>query len=309
MDAAVPVVGQKIAWIDAEDLGVGEGIRCPHHLLCLQDILRLAGIGVVRELREHAADLCGRVHLVDDAGRLGRCHELVVHRLGNHLIEPLAREAVLHKGARDERVALDGVDLIEREPVLHLSLPACHAGTDKAGEEIDRFARVPALVGKDKIERRLIVRERDERLYPIVPELGKYLVVVGKAFLVRLRVVCIREDAAPGDGHAVDLEAHLGEKRDIFLVVVVEIRAMALGIVGKVFGLCHRTFDFGRAHACILRIVCHVGIEVLAHDVVHAPALAAFVPAALDLVCSCRSSPEEAFGECLSHCFTPFFRP
>ena len=309
MDAAVPVVGQKVARIDAEDLRIRESIRCSHHLLRLQDIFRLAGVGIVGELREHAADLCIWVHLVDDAGRLGRCHELVVHGLGNHLIEALSRETVLHESSRDEGMALDGVNLIEREPVLHLALPACHARTHEAGEEIDCLAGVPALIGKHEIKRRLVVRERDKWLDAVGAELGEHLVVEGKAFLIRYGIVGVWEDTAPGDGHAVDLEAHLCQKRDILFVVVVEVRTMALGIMSCVVGLCQGTLDLGCAHAGILCVVRDVGIEVLAYHIVYAPALAAFVPATLDLICSSRSSPEEAFGECLSHCFTPFFRP
>ena len=108
-------------------------------------------------------------------------------------------------------------------------------------------------------------------------------VVEGEAGLVGLGVVAVGEDTAPGDGHAEHVEAHLGEQRDILLVVMVEIDAVMVGI--EAVGV-----DIDRDLARLL-------VAAAQEVVVDGSAAAVHVPSALKLVGGGGATPIETLGE------------
>ena len=108
-------------------------------------------------------------------------------------------------------------------------------------------------------------------------------VVEGKTGLVGLGIIAVGEDAAPGDGHAEHVEAHLGEQRDILLVVMVEIDAVMVGV--EAVGV-----DVDRD---LTRLLVAAAQEV----VVDGSAAAVHVPSALKLVGGSGAAPIETLGE------------
>ena len=108
-----------------------------------------------------------------------------------------------------ERVYPDGVDFIERQPVMNFPFIALKYSTGIALEEADEPAVSPAVIYQRKMKRRLIVRQRHHRLNTILPAFIEYLVIVGKPCFIRFFIIAIREDAAPGNRKTENLKAHL----------------------------------------------------------------------------------------------------
>ena len=185
------------------------------------------------------------------------------------------------------------VDLVEREPPADLVVVAVEHGARIALEEPDELAALPAVVLLDQVIGHLVVRERHQRLDAVSAAAVKDLVVEREARLVGLQLVAHREDAAPGDGHAVHGEAHLGEERDVLLVAVVEVDAVVVGVEAV-------RVDLDRDLA---RGVHRAPEEV----VVYAGPAPVNVPRALELVGRRRAAPEKALREGNRHDELPFF--
>ena len=129
--------------------------------------------------------------------------------------------------------------------------------------------------------------ERHERLDVVLLELVEDLVVEGEAGLVGLILHARGEDAAPGDGHAEHVEAHLGKERDVLFVVMVEVDTVVVGV--ELVGI-----DVDRDLARLLNAAAH---EV----VVDRRAAPVDVPGALELIRGRSAAPIEALGELDSH--------
>ena len=196
------------------------------------------------------------------------------------LVEVLLAEPVLGRGdaAGQEGLMEHGVDLVEGEPVLDPLAIALEQGAGVALEEADEAAVGPAVVGAGQVERGLVVADGDQRLDAVLLELVEDPVVEGQPLLVGLGLVTEREDAAPGDGEAEDLEAHLRQQGDVLGVTVVEVDGLELEVV-RCGGLGGR------------------GQDAPGHDVLDGQALAVLVVGALDLVGGGGSAPQEAAGE------------
>ena len=105
----------------------------------------------------------------------------------------------------------DEVDLVDHDPVPHPAGQTAHDRLAEAHEEADGLSAVPAGVGGGEVEGHLVVGQREDRFHAVGPDLVDEALVEGQALLVGLGLVAEREDAAPGDGEAEDLEAHLRE--------------------------------------------------------------------------------------------------
>ena len=296
LHAVLAEVTARIAGIGAADLHVGaEPVHAAHLLLIGQDVGRIARSRIGEDEAIHVAHLELRVLLVGEAHHAAARHELVVQRLVALLRSDLDAggrtlialdEARRHHGA--ERGGA-GVDLVEGEPVGHLVLVALEHGGGVLHEEVDELAALPAVVLLDQVVGHLVVRQRHERLDAVLLALVEHAVVEGEAGLIRLLVVAVREDAAPGDGHAEDVEAHLGEQRDVLGVVVVEVDAVVVGV--ELVRL-----DIDRNLTRLL--------EAAAHEVVvDARAAPVDIPRALELVGRGGTAPEEALRELDCHVY------
>ena len=188
----------------------------------------------------------------------------MVHRLVTDLFKVLPRETVFDQTAGRVRMADDAVNLVEGQPVFHLVLVAFADRPDILFKEADDFAGIPAVVIEHQIQRWFIVRHRNQRFNVIFLEFVEHLIVELQAGLVRLFVIAIRINAAPGDRHAVDLKAHLGHQRDVFFIMMVEITAVPFRIVDLVLRMGQRFLNVPGCDLVMLVKIFDVGIEVRA---------------------------------------------
>ena len=137
----------------------------------------------------------------------------------------------------------------------------------------------PAIVFFRQMQRHLIMRQRHQRLNPVLMQLIKHHIIESQPRLIRFTFFPGREDAAPGNRHPVHLEAHLRHQCNIFLVMMIEVRSCTIRIVAVLF---RRLRDSPRAE--MRAVGQHIGI---------AQSLAITVIAALKLIGSRRSSPEK----------------
>ena len=108
------------------------------------------------------------------------------------------------------------------------------------------------------------------RLDAVFVQLVKQIVIEPHPRWVRFGLVPLGKEAAPGDGRAEALEAHLGKKFDVLFIAVVEVDAH---VVGVVFAGDDAIGDPA------------LGVGVTRrHHIRHAQALAVFIVSALALV-------------------------
>ena len=276
LDALVSQGTQQVAGVLAAHVEVPEGVVGALGLLGRPDVTGIGGQRVGGHGQDHAADLDVGVDLVGDPRGGSGGDELVV----DGLVEVLLSEPVLGGGdaAGQEGLVEDGVDLVEGEPVPNPLAVSLEQGAGVALEEADEAAVGPAVIGAGQVERGLVVADGDQRLDAVLLELVEDPVVEGQPLLVGLGLVTEREDTAPGDGEAEDLEAHLRQQGDVLGVTVVEVDGLKLEVV-RSGGLGGR------------------GQDAPGHDVLNGQALAVLVVGALDLVGSGGSAPQEAAGE------------
>ena len=214
-------------------------------LLGGEHVRRRAGVGVDgRATTDHAADHILRVNLVREFDGKSAREELMVQRGidGGQLVLVVGgRKAHGHDvllgqdAARDEgaeAAVLQHVDLVEGEPVLHQALVLGEDGTAQVEEEVDAAAVRPAVVLLGEAHGDLVVADGDERLDAPLLALREHGTIELDACLVGLGLVAHWIEAAPVDGRAEDLHAHLAEELDVLLVVPVEVDRLVARIVG-----------------------------------------------------------------------------
>ena len=127
------------------------------------------------------------------------------------------------------------------------------------------------------------MRQRHHGLDALLATGLEHAAVELHARLIGLRLIAVGEDAAPVDGHAVALEAHLAKELDVIQVVMVHVHGLVAGVmtaledaVGDVARLAHRAAG---------------------HDVRHAQALTTLVVASLALIGGRGATPEKPLRE------------
>ena len=250
---------------------------------------RIARGGIGKDKAVHVAHLKLRVVLVGIAHDATAGDKLVMQRLHTGLRRGVNRrsralEALNHAGLEEvAHVLSTAVDLVEGEPELDLVLVTVEDGLAVLLKEADELAARPAVVLLDQVIGHLVVREGHERLDVVGAQAVEDAVVEGEAGLVGLSIVAVGEDTAPGDGHAEHVEAHLGEQRDVLLIVMVEIDAVMVGV--ETIGV-----DVDRNLARLL-------VAAAQEVVVDGRTAAVHVPSALKLVGGGGATPIEALGE------------
>ena len=294
LDAVVAPEAPGVGGVVAANLDVGTvPVHLAHLLLVEQDVGGIAGGGVGQDEAVHVAHPERGVALVRVADGAARGHELVVKGL----------IAVLEGGmdaGRGTLVALDhagleevahvhgaAVDLVEGEPVGDLAMIAVEDGLGIPLEEADELAGGPAVVLLDEVVGHLVMGHGHQGLDAMGVAAVEDPVVEGETGLVGLGVVAVGEDAAPADGHAEHVEAHLREQRDVLLVAVVEVDAVMVGI--ELVGI-DLEGDLARPLVGAAREV-----------VVDGRTAAVCVPGTLELVGGRGPAPEEALGENCCH--------
>ena len=298
---------EQVAGVLAEHLNVYVAVDTAHPLLGGEVVLRLAGVGIEAQAGHHAADHGPWAQLMAQLDGQSAGHHLVMHGLIHDLVKVLAREAVRDQRAAGNGVAQHGVHLVEGEPVFDVLAKALKADAGVLDKEVDHLAGCPAVEVGHKGQRRVIVAQGDQRLNAVGLALLEHILVEGNALFVGLFVPGVGEDAAPADGGTEHLVAHLGHQGDILFIMVIEVGAMALGVVVLGAGL-EGSFQVSSAVGKLLGIVRHTYVAVR-QAVLNGHALAALVPGTLTLVSGFCAAPEKAFREsitCVFHSFYPF---
>ena len=115
------------------------------------------------------------------------------------------------------------IDFVERQPILNLVLETFKASRHVFNKQVDSLAIVIAAIFFDQLERHFVMIQRDERLDIILAALVDNVFIKFQARFIRLGVVTVRENSRPTYGETETFKAHLGEKRDVFFVAVIEI--------------------------------------------------------------------------------------
>ena len=229
----------------------------------------------------------------------GARHELVVQHL--EVRAHLGRRVVRQEGGHHE----GAVNLVEGQPVTDLVLVLAHNTTGKAIEQVDGLAVLPTAKLLLDVQRRVVVTQRHQGLDALLAQLGKDGVVEVQALLVRLGLHARGEDAAPGDGHAEQLDAHLAQKRDVLGVAVVEVDGIVIGVVlaldhVELGALGQRGKHRAAAGGAVGQAIGH-GAQRLDAAARRAIALghaaAALIPTALVLVSGGRATPQKVLRE------------
>ena len=221
LDAVLTKVPFHIAGVHTAYVHIAEEVV---KMLRLHDGDHVVGRGgqrIGRHREDHAADLGVRDDLMPDLDCACRGNELMMTRL----IEIRQRQLRLrrHDAAREQRLVQHGVDLVERQPVFYFIPIARKDRAHIAFVETNEVVAHPAVVCFRKMKRRLVVRDRDERLDAVFPALVEEIVVELQPRLVRLRIVPVRIDAAPRNRRAEHLEPHLGKEGDILPIPMVKV--------------------------------------------------------------------------------------
>ena len=148
---------------------------------------------------------------------------------------------------------------------------------------VDHFASVPAVVSLHQPVGQLIVGNGDQGLDAVFCKLVEDIIIELQARLIGLLFHSGRENARPVDGHAKDLEAHLGRQSDVLFVVMIKIGRLAAGIQGPFFK--HRCHALGRSVAAVGAVIRY------------GSALAVHIPGTFVLICGGRAAPQKIFSE------------
>ena len=260
-----------------------------HLLLRGEHVGRIARGGIGEDEAVHVAHLKLRIVLVGIAHDAAAGDKLVMQGLHTGLRRGVDRrsralKALDHAGPKEVTNVLGAaVDLVEGEPELDLVLIAVEDGLAVLLKEADELAARPAIVFLDQVIGHLVVRQGHERLDIVSAQAVEDAIVEGEAGLVGLGVVAVGEDAAPRDGHAEHVEAHLGEQCDVLLVVMVEVDTVMIGV--EAVGV-----DVDRNLTRLL-------VAAAQKMVIDGRTAAVHVPSALKLIGGGSATPIETLGE------------
>ena len=304
MDALALEHLEDQAGVLAPDMHIG--IEQVFQILCLssQLIIGCAGAGIGGELGQHAAHLAAGDDLVAVLYYHSAGHQLVVQGLIAGLQHLILGHAAGDDAGGGERVTDHAVHLVEGEPVLDLILVALKARMAELCKAVDHAAIHPAIVLGGQCQRHFVVAQRDQRLDAVLVHLSEQVAVELQALFVRLGFLAGGEDASPCNGNAQHGKAHLGKQLQVFFVMMVEVDAAALGIIGII------RVGHGGSNVCVVHgnmglVILHVGVGLVGGNIGHAGAFAIHVPCALYLVRGNSAAPEKAFGE--THLFASSF--
>ena len=267
---ALGVVG-----IGTQGLHVREQVHLVVQLHHLDDVIGVRGERVDGNGQDHAAHLVLRVDAVGQLHSLGAGHQLVVDGLIQLLVAQLGLGG--QDGTADKGLVQNGVDLVERDPVLHLALVPLKQDLAVFQVQVDHDAVAPAVVLAGQGQGRFVVGNGDERLDAVLVALVNDIIVELQARLVGLCFLAGGENAAPRNGKAVDLEPHARKELDVLFVAVVVINAFQLEVVG------------GR--------LLGDDLEALGQHILDGQALAIFQIGTLALICGRCAAPEEISRE------------
>ena len=179
------------------------------------------------------------------------------------------------------------VDLVEGEPVFHLSLVAVKQHFTVVHIGIHHAAVLPAAIlfyeGNGGIE----VADGHKRFNAVFVALIKHILIELQALFIGPGIVAVRQDAGPCDGQPEALETHLGKEGDILFIMVIQVNGFMAGIIVLVVALQH--FQPTQRH--------REAVRAKRGHIHGGKALAACLPCALALVGSGGTAPQKIFGK------------
>ena len=222
---------------------------------------------------------------IDD--RPGACHKLMMQGLEpRRLVHPdLGNRSVLPfyaaGGKHGSQIHGSGIDFIKGNPVAHLVLIAVEDGSAVSLIQANQLPRSPAVIFLHQRIRQLIVADCYQRLDAMRPAAVKHAVIKGQPGLVRLLFHAGRINSGPVDTGPEYPKAHLRQKGDVLLIMMIEINRFMAGIKAVRMNMIGNPFRRGMAA---------VGAHIR-----HARSLAVDIPRTLKLVCCTGAAPQEIF--------------
>ena len=294
VDVVLIVVAQGVAGIVAAHHNVTVEV---FHLVVLhipEHILGAVADGIGQVGAEHHTNLVIRVDFVCNLGSLGAGNHLIVHAL------ILGLQQVVHLIAGDAEVVealMDNqVNLVDDNPLVYLALVALEQRLAVFDEEVHQLTAGPAVVLQRQIQRHFVMANGNHRVKAVGNHAVNQIVIVFQALLAGIGVITVREDTRPVDGSAQAVHTGTGQQLDIFRIGVVEVDAVAFGVVLIV--LLHGTLDIGGVNLLIVALL-RRDVVLTAVDIGQAPALAAFLPGALHLVGGQCAAPDEVLRKAI----------
>ena len=177
-----------------------------------------------------------------------------------------------HNAAAHEWCVQHRVDFIEGQPVFDLALVAVKEHPHIIFIEANEVMIDPAVVFLGQIERRFIVGNRHQRFNAVFVAFVEQIVIELQALFIRLCIIAVWENPAPGNGGAEHLEAHFGKEFDILFVAVVEVNRDQLHIV-------------------FCRLCRGCTFEAVGHDILNIESLAVLIVSTFTLIGGYRAAP------------------
>jgi hypothetical protein len=97
-------------------------------------------------------------------------------------------------------------------------------------EQLNQLTAFPAVILLHQSERKLIMRDSDQGLDPVLFAAVEDPVIELQTLFVGLFLHAGGEDTGPVDGGAEAFEAHFGKEGYVFLIVVIKVNGLMRGI-------------------------------------------------------------------------------
>ena len=129
--------------------------------------------------------------------RHGRCHQLMM----DCLIQVLPRQVLpgRQNAAADQRLMQDRINFIECQPVFDLAPVALKNHPAEIYIVFNQLSAAPSVILPGKVQRRLIVGNRNQRLHSVFPAFVKYIIIKLQSLFIGFCIIPIWKDPAPRD--------------------------------------------------------------------------------------------------------------
>ena len=123
------------------------------------------------------------------------------------------------------------IDFIEGDPLFNETLVPGKKHGHKLFVKLYQPSVLPSAVLPDQMHRTVKMGDRHKRLNSVFLTFPEYVLVKGKARLVRLRFISLWENSGPSDAHTECLKSHFREHGDIFFIMMVEINSFQSRVI------------------------------------------------------------------------------
>ncbi len=210
--------------ISSSGLYVNEEVVVPVFFKSVPDIGRVAGVGVELSCCKHTAYLDSRNHHMGKVYGQSACHKFVVGSCVFYLLFVFSGFKIY--ACSHERHMKQHVDFVECKPVFDNVSVVLKQNAAVLDKGIDHAAVTPAAPALDKGNRGVKMVNCYKRLYSVFSAFLEQFPVKADTGLVGFVIIAVRQDAGPGNGHAVTLESHFGKEADVLLEVMIMVNCL-----------------------------------------------------------------------------------